>query len=434
MDRDRSESPKRHVNGSNSLKRGLHFDGEHTERDPHLGNGQKYTQQERRVYVGNLSYQVRWFELKEFMGQVGNVLNCEILNLPNGLSKGCAIIEYSTAEEARTAIKTLSNQKFMGRLVYIREDREQNARFGSSSVSPSASSNGKDSEPDRQLFVGNLPYNVRWQDLKDLFRQAGSVIRADIQMNQEGRSRGIGIVVMSSMKEAMHAIQMLHNTDFMGRTLEVRLDRFAHHKSKPYSTHGNGYTFPAEMQMTTSSTYLPMLGANTQVEDLVYHAYPHGPCSDCIYVGNLPWATSDRNLLDLFTDIGSVIRARIAYEPTGRSKGFGVVQFENENDAASSIEKLNGYRYGGRPLQLSYAHYATPLPAVPTVLSGLPSVAYTPPVMHIPTTNSPLTPQSFTNSFLGYLPISMPVANMPAIAPISVALPENNIEHSLEPS
>lgn len=138
--------------------------------------------------------------------------------------------------------------------------------------------------------------------------------------------------------------------------------------------------------------------------------------------------------MDLFTDIGSVIRARIAYEPTGRSKGFGVVQFENENDAASSIEKLNGYRYGGRPLQLSYAHYATPLPAVPTVLPGLPSVAYTPPVMHIPTTNSPLTPQSFTNSFLGYLPISMPVANMPAIAPISVALPENNIEHSLEPS
>lgn len=57
----------------------------------------------------------------------------------------------------------------MGRLVYIREvrfflcrlltfikDREQNARFGSSSVSPSASSNGKDSEPDRQLFVGNV--------------------------------------------------------------------------------------------------------------------------------------------------------------------------------------------------------------------------------------------------------------------------------------
>jgi RNA recognition motif-containing protein len=45
------------------------------------------SQQERRVYVGNLSYDVKWHHLKDFMRQAGEVLFADVLLLPNGMSK-----------------------------------------------------------------------------------------------------------------------------------------------------------------------------------------------------------------------------------------------------------------------------------------------------------------------------------------------------------
>ena len=51
----------------------------------------------------------------------GEVVHADILQLPNGMSKGCGIVEYATASEAQNAIADLSNQTLLGRMVYIRE-------------------------------------------------------------------------------------------------------------------------------------------------------------------------------------------------------------------------------------------------------------------------------------------------------------------------
>ena len=61
-----------------------------------------------------------------------------------------------------------------------------------------------------QLFVGNLPYRVRWQDLKDLFRQAGTILRADVAMGPDGRSRGFGTVVFATDYDADRALKMFN--------------------------------------------------------------------------------------------------------------------------------------------------------------------------------------------------------------------------------
>ncbi|XHG01510.1 hypothetical protein AWENTII_004888 [Aspergillus wentii] len=45
------------------------------------------SQQDRRVYVGNLSYDVKWHHLKDFMRQAGEVIFADVLLLPNGMSK-----------------------------------------------------------------------------------------------------------------------------------------------------------------------------------------------------------------------------------------------------------------------------------------------------------------------------------------------------------
>lgn len=74
----------------------------------------------------------------------------------------------------------------------------------------------------RSLYVGNLPYSVQWQDLKDLMRNAGNVVRADIPADYQGRSKGYGIVVMSSVDDARKAVGGCFNCSMW--TLDVDVD------------------------------------------------------------------------------------------------------------------------------------------------------------------------------------------------------------------
>jgi RNA recognition motif-containing protein len=72
----------------------------------------------------------------------------------------------------------------------------------------------------------------------------------------------------------------------------------------------------------------------------------------------LPWSTSNEDLVDLFTTIGPVKKAEIQYEPNGRSRGTGVVEFDTAENAETAIAKFTGYQYGGRPLGLSFVRYS----------------------------------------------------------------------------
>ena len=77
----------------------------------------------------------------------------------------------------------------------------------------------------RFVYVGNLSWDVMWQDLKDHMKEAGTVIRADVMMGEDGRSKGCGIVEYSSVDEANNAILRLHNSNLKGRLIFVREDR-----------------------------------------------------------------------------------------------------------------------------------------------------------------------------------------------------------------
>lgn len=50
-------------------------------------------------------------------------------------------------------------------------------------------------------------------------------------------------------------------------------------------------------------------------------------------------------------------QAEIQYEPSGRSKGTGVVRFDDADTADTAISKFQSYQYGGRPLNLSFVKY-----------------------------------------------------------------------------
>lgn len=227
------------------------------------------------------------------------------------------------------------------------------------------------------------------------------MIRADVHVAPDGRMKGSGIVAFDNPEDARNAIQQFNGYDWNGRMLEVREDRFAgapgggfgggrggymggrggggfgggfggrgggpgfggrgggfggrggfgggfggrggYGGGAPGGYGGGGYDAPA-----------PPAAAPNPFTDF---ATSGGEANPIIYVRNLPWSTSNEDLIELFTTIGKVERAEIQYEGNGRSKGTGVVEFASQDDAATSIAKFSGYQYGGRPLGLTYVKY-----------------------------------------------------------------------------
>ncbi|HVQ54349.1 MAG TPA: RNA-binding protein [Thermoanaerobaculia bacterium] len=79
-----------------------------------------------------------------------------------------------------------------------------------------------------------------------------------------------------------------------------------------------------------------------------------------LYVGNLSYSTGESDLRDLFAAYGAVESvAVITDRDSGRSKGFGFVEFGNDTEGNAAIAGLNGKEVGGRALTVSQARPKT---------------------------------------------------------------------------
>ncbi|KAG5651756.1 hypothetical protein H0H81_007568 [Sphagnurus paluster] len=238
-------------------------------------------------------------------------------------------------------------------------------------IQMATSSRGPDGRPGplkdtrTQLFVGNLPYRVRWQDLKDLFRRAGTVLRADVSLGPDNRSRGYGTVLLATAEDAGRAIDLFNGYSWQTRILEVRPDRLppdydANHPppivsgALPPSLHG-----PKSSEELDYSTILD-----------IHHNFPGAISSSLrtLFVGNLPFHCQWQDLKDLFRQAGTIMRADVALGPDGRSRGFGTVTFAVESDAERAVKMFNGYEYNGRMLKVNHDKFNQP--AQPTALSA----------------------------------------------------------------
>lgn len=75
-----------------------------------------------------------------------------------------------------------------------------------------------------------------------------------------------------------------------------------------------------------------------------------------IYVGNLPYSTSEDDLRQMFGEYGPVTSANIIKDrDTGNSKGFGFVEMENQADGEKAIQNLNGNAMDGRNMKVNEA-------------------------------------------------------------------------------
>jgi len=212
----------------------------------------------RRVYISNLAWRTSWQDLKDKFRECGNVVYSNVIKDEAGRSKGWGIVEFETPEEALTAINTLNGVEMGGRTILVREDREDrdvkqyNEENGivppvrppreprePREPRPARGGRGRGRGPAAegveevnessglQIVVNGLPWAWTWKELKDLVAGSGDIERADVVYGRDGRSRGYGTVRYATPEEAAAAIEQFNGTDLEGRTLSVRLDKYA---------------------------------------------------------------------------------------------------------------------------------------------------------------------------------------------------------------
>ncbi len=75
-----------------------------------------------------------------------------------------------------------------------------------------------------------------------------------------------------------------------------------------------------------------------------------------LFVGSLPYKTTDDDLNDLFASFGTVVSAHVLMDrETGRSRGFGFIEMSDDTEAQAAIKELNGKDFEGRALIVNEA-------------------------------------------------------------------------------
>jgi len=210
----------------------------------------------KKVFVANLNYKVRDEDLTPLFAKFGTLVTCEVQMLNETMSRGFALVEYENEEIAQAAIDGLNGVELMDRAMNVRFELDRNDRptrnrdgnrqnnnnnnRGGTAVDNTSNNNniaprGERNGPyrrrlpsyGRQLFIGNLHYRTSWQDLKDEFRKVGEVVRADVfttEVDGMKRSKGCGIIVMSTEEEAQKAVEEFNGIVLRDRKILVRLD------------------------------------------------------------------------------------------------------------------------------------------------------------------------------------------------------------------
>jgi len=209
------------------------------------------------------------------------------------------------------------------------------------------------------VYVGNLAWTVKWQDLKDHMKQAGTIEFCKILTfdgSDWGRSRGVGYVRYATEAEAQQAIPQLNGSELQGRAITVDVWTGSKPRSGPPGGGkggGKGY-FPKGGFVPKGGfkggRFMPQKGWGKGWGKTIQI---HGEADQMVFVGNLPFKAEWQEVKDHMKVAGTVEFVKILTEDGveyGRSKGIGCVRYTSAAEADQAIATLNGSEMMGRPI------------------------------------------------------------------------------------
>ncbi|KAI4111965.1 MAG: hypothetical protein LQ338_008341, partial [Usnochroma carphineum] len=174
--------------------------------------------------------------------------------------------------------------------------------------------------PNQTVYVGNLFFDVREDDLRREFEKMGAIESVKLIMDNRGLSKGFGYITFTSQEAATEAIQVYNNQPFEGRRLTVQ-----------YAAQRAGAS--------------PL---RTRTEP--------SPPSRTLFIGNMAFDMSDRELNNLFREIRNVVDVRVAIDRrTGQPRGFAHADFTDVESAKEALLALSGREVCNRTLRVDYS-------------------------------------------------------------------------------
>lgn len=174
---------------------------------------------ECNLHVGNLPWSTTTKDLTDLCQEYGEIQHAEVIIGRDGRSRGYGAVVYVNAEDANRCINGLNNSTIEGREITVRLSKPRGERF-----TRREQGTGDNNSKGYKVFVGNLPWSITWQDLKDLAKGYGDVAFAAVQTNFEGRSRGMGTVTFHELQDAYECIERMNGLEVEGRQLLVKED------------------------------------------------------------------------------------------------------------------------------------------------------------------------------------------------------------------
>ncbi|XP_069784115.1 myelin expression factor 2-like isoform X2 [Narcine bancroftii] len=251
--------------------------------------------------------------------------------------------EQNQSETNETPVKNDKNDKL----------KEKSSKRGGNRFEPySTNRNAR-----FRVFVSNIPFEMKWQTLKDLMREkVGEVTYVELFMDADGKSRGCGVVEFKSEDNMKKAVEVMDKQSFSGRPLKVKEDLDGEHARRMMQKFGGfdrmGMVGGGGIGGGPGMNIPPALMNNLNVPRDVLSALQAGRLGSTIFIVNLDFKVGWKKLKEVFSMAGTVTRADIVEDKDGKSRGMGTVTFERPIESVQALSMFNGQLLFDRPMHI----------------------------------------------------------------------------------
>ncbi|KAL1548028.1 29 kDa ribonucleoprotein B, chloroplastic-like [Salvia divinorum] len=172
----------------------------------------------RKLFVLNLPWSFSVADIKTLFSECGDVSDVEIIKQKDGKNRGFAFVTMASADGAQAAIEKFDSYEVVGRII-----RVQFAKRFKKPVRPAPVIVPPPGETRHRLYVSNLAWKVRSNNLRELFSSNFNPVSARVIFdNPSGRSAGYGFVSFATKEEAESAINELDGKELLGRPIRLK--------------------------------------------------------------------------------------------------------------------------------------------------------------------------------------------------------------------
>uniref|UniRef100_A0A4W6CEQ7 Heterogeneous nuclear ribonucleoprotein M n=1 Tax=Lates calcarifer TaxID=8187 RepID=A0A4W6CEQ7_LATCA len=213
-----------------------------------------------------------------------------------------------------------------------------------------------------RVFISNIPYDMKWQAIKDLMREkVGEVTYVELFKDAEGKSRVSGVVEFKDEEFVKKAILTMNKHDLNGRPLNIKEDPDGEHARRVLQRMGGGQQGGRGQDMGPGGMNLPpSIANNPNIPPEVIHALQAGRLGTTVFVANLDFKVGWKKLKEVFSMAGVVKRADVKEDKDGKSRGMGTVTFEQPLEAVQAISMFNGQMLFDRQMHVKMDEKSLP--------------------------------------------------------------------------